>query len=87
MAYQLTDGKDFHIQEFDISSDGKKVVLMTAPSPDAEDGQNRDLYILNPKTGELHKLNRNKLLGESVFFSPDGSKICYTASYKREGVL
>ncbi len=28
VVYQLTDGKDFHIHEFDISNDGKKVVFM-----------------------------------------------------------
>ncbi len=32
VVYQLTDGKDFHIHEFDISNDGKKVVFMATPS-------------------------------------------------------
>lgn len=27
VVYQLTDGKDFHIHEFDISNDGKRLYL------------------------------------------------------------
>ncbi|WP_155591191.1 alpha/beta hydrolase family protein [Lysinibacillus cavernae] len=80
VVYQLTDGKDFHVHEFDVSNCGKKVVLMATPSPNMEDTINGDLYILDSKAGELQKLNLNKLLGGSVCFSPEGSKICYAAS-------
>ena len=31
-VYQLTEGKDFYIHNFDISNDGKKVVFMATPS-------------------------------------------------------
>ena len=78
--YQLTDGKDFHIHEFDISNDGKKVVFMATPSPNMGDYINGDLYILVIKARELQKMNIDKLLGGSVCFSPEGSKICYSAS-------
>lgn len=36
VVYRLTDGKDFHIHEFDISNDGKKVVFMATPSSKLE---------------------------------------------------
>ncbi|MDA2609725.1 S9 family peptidase [Bacillus sp. DAG6] len=84
VVYQLTDGKDFHIHEFDISNDGKKVVFITTPSSNMADYINGDLYILHIKAGELQKLNVDKLLGGSVCFSPDGSKICYTASIREK---
>lgn len=84
VVYQLTDGKDFHIHEFDISNDGKKVVFMATPSSNMADYINGDLYILHIKAGELQKLNVDKLLGGSVCFSPDGSKICYTASIREK---
>ncbi|MFF2753029.1 S9 family peptidase [Psychrobacillus sp. NPDC058041] len=80
VVYQLTDGKDFHIHEFDISNDGKKVVFMATPSPNMGDYINGDLYILDIKAGELQKMNIDKLLGGSVCFSPEGDKICYSAS-------
>lgn len=84
VVYQLTDGKDFHIHEFDISNDGKKVVFMATPRADMVDYVNRDLYILDIKAGELQKMNMDKLLGGSVCFSPEGSKICYSASIREK---
>lgn len=84
VVYQLTDGKDFHIHEFDISNDGKKVVFMATPSRDMGDYMNGDLYILDIKTGELQKMNIDRLLGGSVCFSPEGSKICYSASIREK---
>ncbi len=84
VVYQLTDGKDFHIHEFDISNDGKKIVLMATPRSNLEDYINGDLYILDIKAGELQRMNIDKLLGGSVCFSPDGSKICYSASIREK---
>ncbi|KGR85394.1 S9 family peptidase [Lysinibacillus odysseyi] len=81
-VYRLTDGMDFHVHAFDISNDGKKVVLLAAPSPNMGDYFNGDLYILDIKAGKLQKLKIDKLLGGSVCFSPDGSKICYSASIR-----
>ncbi|PFW59566.1 peptidase S9 [Bacillus sp. AFS075034] len=84
VVYQLTDGKDFHVHEFDISNCGKKVVLMATPSPNMGDYINGDLYILDIKAGELQKTNIDKLLGGSICFSPEGSKICYSASIREK---
>ncbi|HGH7176623.1 TPA: prolyl oligopeptidase family serine peptidase [Bacillus wiedmannii] len=81
-VYQLTDGKDFYIHNFDISNDGKKVVCMATPS--LNDYMNGDLYILDVEAGELQKMNVDKLLGDSVCFSPEGSKICYVASIREK---
>ncbi|RLQ93609.1 S9 family peptidase [Falsibacillus albus] len=80
VAYPLTDDQDFHIHEFDLSANGKKAVFMAAPSPNMEDFINGDLFILDIEAGELQKVNTDKLLGGSVCISPEGSKICYTAS-------
>ncbi|MED1611036.1 S9 family peptidase [Bacillus paranthracis] len=81
-VYQLTDGKDFYIHNFDISNDGKKVVCMATPS--LNDYMNSDLYILDVEAEELQKMNVDKLLGGSVCFSPEGSKICYSASIREK---
>ena len=57
---------------------------MATPSSNMADYINGDLYILHIKAGELQKLNVDKLLGGRVCFSPDGSKICYTASIREK---
>ncbi len=74
--------ENFYIEEFDVSQDGETIVIVAAPSPSMRDYINRDLYIKKRKDGELIKLNRNKLIEGSVYFSPQGNKICYTASMK-----
>ncbi|MBE5108617.1 S9 family peptidase [Bacillus thuringiensis] len=81
-VYQLTNGKGFYIHNFDISNDGKKVVCMATPS--LNDYMNGDLYILDVEAGELQKVNVDKLLGGSVCFSPEGNKICYSASIREK---
>ncbi|OHX33775.1 S9 family peptidase [Bacillus mycoides] len=81
-VYQLIEGKDFYIHNFDISNDGTKVVCMATPS--LNDHMNGDLYILDVEVGELQKMNIDKLLGGSVCFSPEGSKICYSVSIREK---
>ncbi|KWU67467.1 peptidase S9 [Bacillus mycoides] len=81
-VYQLTEGKDLYIHNFDISNDGTKVVFMATPS--LNDHMNGDLYILDVEAEELQKVNVDKLLGGSVCFSPEGSKICYSASIREK---
>lgn len=81
-AIQLTDGKDFHIKEFDVSNDGQKIVCRTAPSPEAKDDRNGELYLLDVTAETLQKLNLTKIPGERVCFSPDGMRVCYTASIR-----
>lgn len=83
-VHQLTEDKDFHIHEFDISNDGKRIAFIAAPSPNGEDYMNRVLYILDIKAGGLQKLAIDKLLRGSVCFSPEGTKICYAASIKEK---
>lgn len=81
-VYQLTDGKDFYIHDFDISNDGKKVVCMATPS--LNDYMNGDIYILDVEAEELQKMNVDRLLGGNVCFSPEGNKICYSASIREK---
>ncbi|CAN7284051.1 S9 family peptidase [Rossellomorea sp. LjRoot5] len=81
---QLTDGRDFHIQEFDVSTDGDKVVFMVTPSPEGEDNQNGELYLLDRPYGQLRKLKGDKVVGGNVCFSPQATKVCYTASLREK---
>lgn len=79
--YRLIDD-NIYIEDFDVSNDGENLVIVAAPGPSMREYINRDIYIKKSKDGELKKLNRNKLIEGSVYFSPQGNKICYTASIK-----
>ena len=61
---------------------GKKVVCMATPS--LNDYMNGDIYILDVEAEELQKMNVDRLLGGSVCFSPEGNKICYSASIREK---
>lgn len=80
VVHPLIDSKRFHVQDFNISSDGGKVAFIATPTPDTEDYLKCDLYILDIKANKLDQLNRDRLLGGSLCFSPDGTQVCYTAS-------
>ncbi|SHH71409.1 Dipeptidyl aminopeptidase/acylaminoacyl peptidase [Clostridium collagenovorans DSM 3089] len=82
IPYELTSSKDFHITAFDISKDGEKAAFIATPSPNGDDDQNGELYILNIKSKKLHKMNGDKLLRGNVCFSPDGAKVCYKTSLR-----
>lgn len=84
VPFQLTDGRDFHILEFDVSTDGEKVVFMATPSTDGEDNQNGELYLLYRPTGELRKLEGDKVVGGTVCFSLQATKVCYTSSLREK---
>ncbi len=56
-VYQLTEGERLHINEYDVSNDGKKIVFTAAPSSNMEDYINGNLYILDINTGELQKVD------------------------------
>ncbi|KOO40392.1 S9 family peptidase [Priestia koreensis] len=81
---QLTDGQDFHIHEFALSNDGSKAVLIAAPTSKMEDYINRELYLLHLEERKVEKLPIDKMLGEGICFSPEGHKICYSASERRK---
>ncbi|WP_099303362.1 S9 family peptidase [Bacillus sp. Marseille-P3800] len=80
---QLTYKEDFHLKQFTISEDGQMIAFVATPSPNNENDIHGDIYVWNWESKKRKKLNVNKLLGGDICFSPEGKKICYTAS-KRE---
>lgn len=79
---QLIDGEKFHIIDFDVSPDGKKIAFIAVPSPNMEDYQKGDLYILDVDTKAIRKINKKESVKGSIKFSVDGTKICYTRTIR-----
>ena len=80
LALQLTPG-ELHINSFDISPQGDKIVFAATPSPRAEDAQYTDLYLLDINSKEVQQLNiPHQGRKGKVLFSPDGANLCFTYS-------
>ncbi|MEK5392706.1 S9 family peptidase [Margalitia sp. FSL K6-0131] len=77
-AIALISDLDVHIQGFDVSPDGKRVVFIGTPTPRIIDHLEQTLYMLDVETKGITTLDVSPLLAGNVLFSPDGSKICYT---------
>lgn len=74
---QLTDEEKFHIIDFDVSPNGKKVAFIAIPSPNMEDYLNGDIYILDVDTKVIKRINKKESVKGNIKFSTDGTKICY----------
>lgn len=85
VSCRLTDEKELHVDSFDISPNGEEIVFIATPSPNMEDCDDGELYILDIKTKDIKKINKKELIGGNIIFSPDGNKICYTRSIKEKG--
>ncbi|MEM6752030.1 MAG: S9 family peptidase [Cyanobacteria bacterium P01_C01_bin.38] len=80
LAVQLTQG-ELHINSFDVSPQGNKIVFAAAPSPRVEDGQYSELYLLDIESQEFHKLDiPHRGRKGKILFSPDGTNVCFTFS-------
>lgn len=82
---QLTSGKlDYYYQ--DISPDGETLLFAANLNKTADRELYLDLYTLNMKTKEIHKLTNNKGQYYDAHFSPDGKQIvCYGNTFQYDG--
>lgn len=78
IAIQLTDGEAYHVVTFAISPDGKRVVFRTVPSPNSEDTEETELYLLDLATKSIRNLHAPKPIEGKLLFSPEGQRIAYT---------
>lgn len=78
IAIQLTDGEAYHVVTFAIAPDGGRVVFRTVPSPNLEDTEETELYLLDMQTKAVRNLNAPKPIEGNLLFSPDGQRVAYT---------
>ncbi|WP_430787328.1 S9 family peptidase [Virgibacillus flavescens] len=86
-ALSLTDSMNIHVQHYDISPDGKRVVFNATPTPKIVDYFDQNIYLLEIDTKEITKLDCSTLNGGTVLFSPDGSKLCYNRFVKEKAMF
>lgn len=82
---RLTNDANYSVSDFSISPDGRWIGLHGQSPSRYERGileQNdyADLYLMNTATGNIERLTKNDIIGESgVTFSPDSKMIAFAA--------
>jgi len=75
---RLTE-EEFIINEFDVSPDGKRIVLAATPQEDENYFHLSELYLFKVNQAELVQLTHNKAPEENVLWSPNGETFVYHA--------
>jgi dipeptidyl aminopeptidase/acylaminoacyl peptidase len=84
LSVQFSCLKNLHINDFDVASNGKKVALLAAPSPNLAEQDKTEVYILDIESKQINKLDVPFTGAKrNILFSPDSTSVCF--SYLRTG--
>ena len=73
---RITEG-DFSVLSYQLSYDGKKIVYHRAPTPQIEDQDQGEVWIMNVNGSDARQLTHNKVQESEASFSPDGSQVLF----------
>ena len=76
---RLSDA-DFIVENFDVSPDGSRVVLIGVPDSRTNYVHMAELYLLEVNTKKLTRLTHNDAMEESPLWAPDGKTFAYRAT-------
>lgn len=74
-SLSLSEDKKFYIHNMEVSPDGSKLALTTAPSPTMEDYEDLALYIYDVTSSKFEEIEIENFAG-NVLFSPDSTTLC-----------
>jgi len=74
--HRLTQG-DFSVLAYQLSHDGAKIVLHRAPTPQIEDGDQSEVWIMDANGANARQLTHNKVQETDASLSPDGSQVLF----------
>jgi dipeptidyl aminopeptidase/acylaminoacyl peptidase len=75
---KITDG-EYSVLGFDVSADGRKVVLSRAPSPLLEHSPQSEVWVMNGDGANARRLTDNAVPESDVVLSPDGATVAFRA--------
>jgi dipeptidyl aminopeptidase/acylaminoacyl peptidase len=75
---RVTSG-DFSIGGYNLSADGRKMVVDRAPTPLVDSGDEGELWVMNADGTNASQLTRNTVSESDGALSPDGSQVLFVA--------
>ena len=60
-----------------MSEDGKKIALHRAPTPQIEDGDQSEVWVMNANGSNAVQITRNQVQESDAELSPDGSQVLF----------
>jgi dipeptidyl aminopeptidase/acylaminoacyl peptidase len=72
-------GGDFSVTDYEVSPDGRKLVLQQAPSPLLGDGFRADIWLANTDGSGAVQITKNGVPEGDASLSPDNSQVLFTS--------
>lgn len=73
---RITQG-DFSVLSYEISEDGRKIVFHRAPTPQIEDQDHSEVWIMNADGSDARQLTNNTVQESDASLSPNGSQVLF----------
>jgi dipeptidyl aminopeptidase/acylaminoacyl peptidase len=80
---RITQG-DFTVRDYQLSRDGSRIVHHRSPTPQLDDGQLSEIWIMGAAGAEARQLTDNRIAESRAELSPDGSRILFVANSNQE---
>jgi dipeptidyl aminopeptidase/acylaminoacyl peptidase len=77
---QLTKGRDYSVDDFDWSPDGRKIAFSATVNPDLIQGGTSDIYLLTPAEEKVVRIVGQPGPDSSPHWSPDGKSIIFSSA-------
>lgn len=81
---RLTRG-DYTVRSFDLSRDGRQIVMTEAPNPLLDSGEEGEIWTIDATGENAKRITNNKMPEGGPELSPDRSQILFTAGANAKG--
>ncbi|HTS24267.1 MAG TPA: S9 family peptidase [Bryobacteraceae bacterium] len=74
--HRLTQG-NYSVLAYSLSEDGKKIALHRAPTPQIEDGDQSEVWVMDANGSNAKQITHNQVQESDAELSPDGSQVLF----------
>src|SRR5262249_44535839 len=68
---------DYTVLSYEISRDGKKIALHRSPTPNFEDNERGEVWVMDANGSNAKQITHNRVPETNASLSPDGSQVLF----------